>query len=284
MQIVHKMYNAHMIAHTNNMDIELIKSYLRKLGLEPEVADVYIALATHGPQSISELARSSGVERTRIYRLADELMASTLVEVESHYKRNIYKAAPITNVQILLAKKEQEMRELQTGLSKIKDMFVGDGKNDNTRVQFYDGFDGAKQLFWNETKAEGEMLCILRENMQTKTNSSFFERWVRRCNERNIAFRGLVGDDFVKSQQEWYGRHSNERLAHWEARYLPDAKFPITHSTVVYNDVVAHYNWQAHEVFALEIHNREVAETQRRYFELLWNIAEPIDDLTGKPR
>ena len=92
------------------MDTGAIRTYFAKLGLEAEIADIYLALHTYGPQSISQLSRNSRVERTRIYRLIDQLMDSNLIEVESPQKRGIIKAAPIANLHILLPKKNKTSR------------------------------------------------------------------------------------------------------------------------------------------------------------------------------
>ncbi len=84
-----------------------VRTYFSKLGLEREIADIYLALHAHGPQTISALSRNSGVERTRIYRLVDKLLLSNLIELESHSKRGIVKAAPVSNLRILINQKEQ---------------------------------------------------------------------------------------------------------------------------------------------------------------------------------
>jgi sugar-specific transcriptional regulator TrmB len=70
-----------------------VQTYFAKLGLEKEVADIYLSLYSNGPQNITELSRTSGVERTRIYRLIDTLLSSNLIEVESHYKNRTINAA-----------------------------------------------------------------------------------------------------------------------------------------------------------------------------------------------
>src|SRR3954464_15918420 len=101
-------------------DTTAVRTYFAKLGFPSEIADIYLALYTHGPQTISELSRTSGVERTRVYRLIDQLMETNLVEVESHYKRGVIKAAPIPNLHILISKKEQELQSLQDELGLIE--------------------------------------------------------------------------------------------------------------------------------------------------------------------
>lgn len=249
------------------------------------MADIYLALHAYGPQSISALARRSGVERTRIYRLMDKLKSSTLIEVETHNKYSIFRAAPITNLQVLISKKEQEVRDLQSELVELhRALHHSKITSAVTRVQMYQGLDGIKQMMWNQTHTKGENLSILYENMQGRTKESFFVRWARACNEADIQFRGIVGDHFVKTQQQWYDGHTNERLKKWKAGYLPSSIYPITHSTIIYNDVTGYFNWKGGEIFGLEITNQEIADSQRKLFEMLWAMSIEIDDLKGFQR
>ena len=259
-------------------DTATVRTYFAKLGLGAEVADIYLALHAEGPQSISELSRSSGVERTRIYRLIDMLMTSNLIEVETQYKRGIIKAAPITNLNILIAQREQELQSLQDELQLIEQVL---GRNSlsspATRVQFYQGPEGAKQMFWNQTKAKHpDAISLLYENMQVNTGRTFFERWVHACNEAKIQSRSIVGDNFLQTQKEWRAKYDTERLKPWEGRYVDDQTFTIRHSTVVYDDVTSYYNWKDGEIFGIEIYNQEIADSQRQLFELLWKNASTL--------
>lgn len=261
-------------------DTLVVRAYFARLGLEPEIADIYLALHLYGRQTISQLSRNSKVERTRIYRLMDSLKSSNLVEVEVHYKREIFKAAPVTNLQILLTRKEEELRELQAELGRIHQTLNQNHLSSPlTHVQFYKGPEGNKQMYWNETRAKSEVLCILDENMQNRVGMSFFNRWVRKCNEEDIKFRGIVGDNFMPSQKKWYAKNRNERLAHWQQRSVPPTLFPVTHSTVTYDDVIAYYNWQKGEVFGIEIYNQEIATAQRHFFDMLWQQAATVQDV-----
>jgi sugar-specific transcriptional regulator TrmB len=258
-------------------DISSMHQYFAKLGLEPEVADIYLALHAFGPQSLLALARNAKIERTRLYRLLDTLQDNQLVEIETQYKRKLYKAAPIGNLQILLTKKEQELRDLQMGLSTLQNTYQHSALHSPlTHVQFYRGFEGVKQMFWNQTKSKSENLSILHENMQNKSNLAFFERWVQRFNERNLSSRSIAGDHFLATQQTWYENHTNEKIKNWKGRYLPNEVFSITHSTVTYDDVVVYYNWKDGEVFGVEVYNQEIADAQRFFFEMLWEQGLPI--------
>ncbi|HKR81927.1 MAG TPA: helix-turn-helix domain-containing protein [Candidatus Saccharimonadales bacterium] len=258
-------------------DITPMHEYFAKLGLEPEIAEVYLALHAYGPQSVLQLARNAKVERTRLYRLLDTLTEHSLIETETLYKRKLYKAAPIGNLQILLTNREQEIRDLQKELTKLQERYqTSSAHSPLTHVQFYRGEEGVKQMFWNQTKSRSENLSILFENMQMLSNLTFFERWVERCNARDIRFRSIIGDHFLAAQRTWYSKHNNEKLKYWQGCYLPNKIFPITHSMVTYDDVVAYYNWKDGEVFGLEVYNNEIAEAQRHLFEMLWKQGQPI--------
>jgi len=258
-------------------DSSPMREYFAKLGLGPEIAEIYLALQAYGPQSLLQLARNAKIERTRLYRILDTLAECQLVEVEELYKRKLYKAAPVSNLQGLLTKREQEIRDLQKELMVLqRDYQTSELRSPLTHVQFYRGMDGVKQMFWNQTRAKNECLSILYANMQSKSNLVFFERWVERCNSQGLTFRSIVGDNFLATQKDWYGQHDNEKLTHWQGRYLPETVLPITHSTITYDDVVAYYNWKDGEVFGLEIYNQEIATTQRHTFELFWEKAQPI--------
>lgn len=268
-----------------SIDTQTLRVYFLKLGLVPEIADIYLALVAHGAQSISELARHSRIERTKIYRLTEEMMTSGLIEVEIVYKRNIYRAAPIANLQILIAKKEQEVRDLQVGFGSLSEQLDELNRNAvGTKIQHYKGVEGLKQMYWNQTKATTEHLAVLYETMQIRTDVTFFERWVKACNERGLTFRGIINDNFIKTQQDWYGRHSNERLASWQSRYLPDDVFTIKHSMVIYDDITAYYNWKDGQIFGIEMQNQDIADAQRQFFQMLWVQGLPVDDLVGPLR
>jgi sugar-specific transcriptional regulator TrmB len=253
--------------------------YFNKIGLDREVTDLYLALRMYGPQSLLQLARHSKVERTRVYRLIDTLVEYQLIEIEEHYKRKIYKAAPIGNLQMVLAKRDQEIRGLQQELLEFQKAFEIQSEHSAlTHVQFYKGSEGVKQMFWNQTKSNSEIVSVLYENIQSKTNLAFFERWVDRCNERDIHNRSIVSDHFLASQRTWYDAHANEKLKHWQGRYVSGQTFAIKHSMFTYDNVLAYFNWHDKEIFGIEIYNQEIADTQRQFFELLWQQAAHLPD------
>ena len=256
-----------------------IRTYFAKLGLEPEIADIYLALHTHGPQTISALARNAHVERTRIYRLIDKLLASNLIEVESRYKRGIIKAAPIANLHILINEKEQELKSLQDELGLIEQVLARNSLSSPTaRVQFYHGREGARQMFWNELRAKTEIVGYNYRIIDEPTGRQFMTRWSAEFAKRGLRMRMVAGDDFRQSWQDadkTFGPGYSQRISGIEYHYISPDIFKITHSCEIYDDVVLYCDWQDGELFGLEIYNQGIADAQRRLFEMLWAESQP---------
>ncbi len=256
-------------------DVRAIQTYFGKLGLEKAIADLYLALHTHGPQSISELSRNAKVERTRIYRLIDTLMASNLIEVENHHKRAIIKAAPIANLHILISEKEQELHSLQDELDLIQQMLARNSlSSPATRVQSYHGREGIRQMLWNELNAKNTLIGYHYQILDAGTGNAFMQRWTEEFEKRQLQRQIMFDDTYVKS---WQSRNPLGKRIKGIAYHHLDARafFPVTHSCDVYDNVVAYFNWQEGEIFGLEIYNQQIADAQRHLLEGLWAKSKP---------
>lgn len=271
MQILHTLYNYTMSSKQD------IKKIIATIGGEEELAELYFALLIYGPQTISQLSRNSNIERTKIYRLLKTMQTLQLIEVELQPKRNIIKAAPISALELLINKKQQELDQVSEVLPRLeKNLNNQTLSSPLTKVQFYQGQEGAKQMLWNQTKANTETLSILHQNMQSHTGEEFYIRWAQRCNEQNLTFRSLVGDAFIKSQAEWSKSRSKGMLKNWHGRYIPSAEHRIQFWTCIYNNVVAYFSWHEYEIYGIEIYNQEISDANRDFFESLWSRSAPL--------
>ncbi len=266
----------------NSYDTDMqIQAHIRQLFSEftsdTSTADIYASLVLHGPQTISELARSASIERTRVYRTLPYLQEMQLVEVELQPHRQIIHAAHISNLQNLVTKKKADLDVLSRRITDIQQQLSAHMQSPHgTKVQFYRGQAGIEQMLWNQTKATTEILSILSENVQSHTKKAFFERWVQRCNENNIIGRSIVDDAFIASQKKWYGGTFSYSLKNWTARKMPARISTIPHRTTVYNNITTYFSWQEDDVFGIEIHNQTIADNQRQYFELMWAKSKDI--------
>ena len=60
----------------------------------------------------------------------------------------------------------------------------------------------------------------------------------------------------------------------YEHRAIDPKILEIKHDTYIYGDVFAYYYHYQGEYFGVEIHNKEIAKTERQMFEILWRMAK----------
>lgn len=224
---------------------QAIRTYFAKLGLEPEIADIYLALHTHGPQHLSQLARSSGVERTRIYRLIDQLLDSELIEVQSKGARGIATAAPIANLHILIRKKEEELKSLHDELGLVEQLLAHNSlSSPGVRLQLYHGRDGIRHMLGNELRATAPIVGYASAPIETYVGKDFWQTWQKQLREHHIS-RQLAPASHVTPA----GQSNNN-----------DKQAP---SCSIYSDVVAYYLWKDDDMYGVELYNKELADMQR---------------------
>lgn len=212
-------------------DVTAVRTYFAKLGLEQEIADIYLALYTNGPQHIAALSRSSGVERTRIYRLIDRLLESNLVEVDSTQARGIIKAAPISNLRILINQRAEELKNLTDELELMEQVLSRNSLSEgHTRVQIFPGTEGLRQMLRNELAAE-EVVGFSHGDLDEVIGKKFIEHFDQEVKKRRITRR----------------LHTSENL---------------TYSCHLYGNIAA-FLYTQDEVYGVEIHDKNVANSLR---------------------
>ena len=213
-------------------DKTAVRVYFEKLGLDQEVADLYLALYAHGPQTISKLSRSSGVERTRIYRLIDTLLDSNLVELESQQKRGTIKAAPISNLRILINKREQELKNLTDELELMEQVMNRNSlSHGHTRLQFFPGPEGLRQMLLHEQHATS-ISGYQHESLEAVVTPVFWAKHIQKLAQQGIT------SDIVSTDGG--------------------------HSCHIYGDVTAYFFTQG-EIYGFELHDAQITNNQRNH-------------------
>jgi len=225
-----------------------VRTYFGKLGLDTAVADIYLSLYSSGPQYISQLARTSKVERTRIYRLIDQLMESNLIELEAGQgARGVIKAAPITNLRILIDQRHEALKNLQDELDLIEQTLARNTlSNPAIRVQTHVGHQGLQNLLWS-------VLSTAQTNKSPLVVHSNFPPFQQL---ESALGQGVA----VQWRQEFKELVETELVQHTPIR--TEADLPAWF--MLYNAVTVFFEWRAGTFFGTEIHNKSIADTYRQ--------------------
>lgn len=253
------------------MNKQALHAYLNKLGLTPDEASVYLELLERGEGTPLSISRITGINRTKVYRLIEQMVESGLVVQEIRENSTMVSPAPIERVEELLKQKQGAVAELSKSWSEAAHMLsqVQLSHQAETKVKYYKGKSGIEQMVWNVLKAKNEIVGYTFRDLSHFVGAKFMDSFVEEFKRRNLKMRDIYSDEYKASEpvdNDWGGKI--------ESRYLPGKILSIPHQMDIYDDVVTFYSWNEGEVWGTEIYSPKVAEMQKQLFELAWEKAK----------
>lgn len=252
-----------------------IYDQLKNFGLEQKAVKVYLSLLQNGVLSALELSRKTGINRTSIYRTLEDLKNLGLAQEVLKNKSARFKAASPEKLDLILAQKEAKLDKLKSSYQQILPLLnqLKDAASDNTQVIYFKGKRGIQQLLWNTLKAGkgSEVVGFGYLNWNDCAGRRFAEKLRQEYVSRQVYAREILNNvDHIKS----FTQVPEYIQKYYQGRSLPKSKIEINHDTYIYGDVVAFSHFYKKELFGLEIHNLEIAKSQKQVFNLLWEIAK----------
>lgn len=265
------MYNC--CPDDEHMNKNELTNYLIDLGFGLEQASVYLNLIEKGEATPLSISRDTGINRTKVYRLIEEMSEKKLLTQEIGKNTTKVAATPIDQLKRLLADKQSHLELLSLGWKSVEELLgqMALEKKSETRVKFYHGKTGIEQMVWNVLKASGEIVGYTFRDLSHFVGDKFMKEFAYEFRRRNLKMRDIHGDEYLASlpiDNAW-GSNMN-------SRYLSKNILAIPHQTDIFDDVVSFYSWNEGEVWGSEIYNPKVAQMQKQLFELAWEKAKKI--------
>lgn len=246
----HTIYKQNALC--NGVDL----SNLREIaGLDENEAKTYTALLKLGPSTAMALSRQTKIERTLVYRTLDKLVERGLASYAVENRTKKFAAAGPEKLLLQLKEKEEGLKGL---LPHLKEM-AGSEKRTEPAIELYRGPNGVKTLVRDILKLKKDYVAFVRD--KPTELKFFFETFMKSIEREGIHERVLVkeGTKIQKSKNT-------------QVRYLPK-EYQYHTTTGICGNMVGIILWSG-PFLAIKIESRELADTYRSYFELLWKIAK----------
>lgn len=265
----------------NDNSYKIFERFLKPLGFTDEAIRLYISLTQSGAIPLLEASRLSGIERTRLYRITEDLEKKGLIERVIGHKRKLIKACEPDKIYLMIKDLKNETEKLEhnfNDLTKtVNSLFSG---SPITKVLYFNGRDGLRQMLWNQLNTKTEILAYSYRVLQEAAGVKFFDNWSEEFGLRKLKIRDLRGNEFLQSILPYKKVYVEGEM--W--RYIPPEVLDINYELDIYDNVLAIFNWYEGEVFGVEIHNQKVANMQRQIFETFWKIAKPYTTAITKTK
>lgn len=261
-----------MLNNKNNILLSL-----KRLGLKPDEAKVYMCLLDE-PMSHMEIARRTGVNRTKVYRIADELVKRGLITEAMNDEGRELAAADPANLEIALTTAEEKLKAqrqiYKQTLPALQSLYSqGDQPAaSDFVVNTYEGVDGFKQMLWNELKAKDEIVIFGHGTIQDLIASP---RWAEKHRAKTLE-AGYKIREILNPNGKAENFTTNKEFVDkaYSRRNISASVLPLAHQTSVYNNTVAIYNWANGQKVGTEIVNKDFANTMRAMFNHYWVLAK----------
>lgn len=253
---------------------------LVSLGLGKDEAHVYLELL-QGETTHLRLSRNTGIARTKVYRLMDQLERRGLVQRLTDDRGSFLVAANPENLGIDLTRQEEFIKSRREILNTLVPKLDGlrEVPSKSFYIRTYEGERGFRQMCWHELKAKGEVLALGGGTIEELVPNP---RWAEKHRALSVEAGYKVRDLVNLGVDQATFTHNQEYLQkQYSCRGISREVIPFDNQTVIYNNTVSIYHHRHAKRVGVEIVSQSYAQMMRSIFELYWS--QGIDLPVAKP-
>lgn len=249
-----------------------MQQILEKSGLSKNEAKVYLSLLDLGLTSSKAIIEKTGLHRQLVYDALNFLIEKALVSFVVQANRKYFKASNPKEFINYFNNKEEEIEKQKQEFQKILPQLTAKRKQSSEKQEttIYSGNKGIKSLLDDMLNQKNEILTlgaseIKAESFQyhLKFNLPKFHKFREK---KKILYKILLSEDLKQRAKEL------NKLKITQAKIL-QKEFTSNSSTNIYGDKVSIIMWGS-SPFGILIESKEIAESQRKHFNILWKISK----------
>lgn len=253
---------------TTNLDT--IKE-LEKIGLSPNEALIYHTCLTAGECTIIDLAKQTGISRTTIYGIADELVHKGILSFIQKQAHRIYSAQEPKKIKLLLEKQKAEIDQKSTifeALLPALSMQFSQGGS-KPIVSYYQGQEEVRLIFEDVILSGAKEVLFICESgtLQKAVGDDWLKKYIKRRIAAKIQTQGIIAMSNAIDDPLFSSGIAYKRTVRRGPSYL---KSPIY--TGIYLNKV-YFISSLQESYGVLIESKDLAETMRGWYQAVWEAS-----------
>ena len=239
------------------------KDLLKEIGLTNNEVEVYLKLLMGGSVTVNTIAERTGMHRQACYDALDRLLEKGFVSFVIKDGKKNFQALPQEQVLNYIDNLKSQLNEMLPALKKISV-----SSSESTQVEVYKGKNALRTVLRDviqTLKEKPEIVSIngIDETKFLECDKQAIDKYILDMRkfgfkERLLAMEGAT--DFIPGTQSEY-------------RFLPK-EFFNPNPTFIYGEKVVFIVWGT-PLYSVMIKSKEVADANRKQFNILWRIAKP---------
>jgi len=239
----------------------MYEEQLRELGLTDNEIKIYLLLLKQSMMNPSEISQKLGLHRGYVYDALERMQEKEVVNSILKDNKKYFQATSPENLVELLKLRLENLQKIVPNLMKIMEL-----KKEETKVGLHRG----KRVYRTLLK---DMISFLKENEEayligidenillTEVEPIYLKQYLNIIKSKNIREKIIIKKGAKKL------RNPNLQYKELDEKYIGKT------AQIIYNNKVAIFILGM-PYYLIIIESKEVAETYKKQFNLLWNIAE----------
>lgn len=242
-----------------------VKKILMQAGLTENEAKVYLVLIELGRSNVGKIFEKGRIHRTNVYGTVRGLEKKGLVKSLEINKKKFYEASDPQNLMNILKKKKEKLKSIIPELKLSKQLAPK-----KSEVHVYQGFEAFKSMLNHFLDVGKNRYIIGAPIVAFQMLVDFLKTYHERRIELKIQNKQIYNFDAIER-----AKFLNS-LPYSEARCFPEEYNAPVSTTVCGDEVVISY-WGEEVPIFIHIIKKEIADSYRSYFKLLWDKAEKLE-------
>ncbi len=240
---------------------------LEEIGLTKGETKVYLTLLKTGETTTGKIIEYSGLSSGKIYEILDKLIKKGLASFIIKEKTKYFQASSPRRILDFLNEKEKNLEVKKKEIEKELPLLLGMQKPQVSETVLFKGLKGIQTAIFQGLdslkRGDAALAMGLRTGKDEKYNI-LWEKWHHEREKRKIVCKCIFSDNLGDYYKFF------KKLRFTEVRVLKG----LTPSAIdIMGDKVLIFTY-GEEPSCLYIDNKEIAESFKSFFELLWKIAK----------
>jgi sugar-specific transcriptional regulator TrmB len=251
---------------------------LKDIGLSEKEAQVYITLLSLGSSAVSTVARKTAQNRSGCYATLAKLMQKGYVQQIIKNNVSYYIAVEPKYIVDQLKTTRFELENKIENLTQIMDQFkhLQTPYHGKSKVVFYEGKAGIQNIMEDTLSAKELIRAYASVDDLLGILPDYLPRYYQRRIQKGIFVRGIYP---VTAKSLFHKNRDKENLR--ESRLIPE-EYDFHLDILIYDNKVAITSLR--ENFGIIIENKDIADAQKRIFDLMWKYSKKLDKKIGKKK
>jgi sugar-specific transcriptional regulator TrmB len=256
--------------------LQRLLATLSEIGLNAKEANAYLTLLSIGSNPASVIAKKVKINRSSCYSLLERLMQKGFIQ--QYIKDNVtyYNAVEPKYILDQLKNKKFELEDKIDNLGNSIAQFelLKNEYRGKPRVVFFEGEAGVQNIMEDTLTSKTVVRAYASLNELTGLFPGYWPNYYKRRAQKGVFVKAIYPADELSYLHKL---RDVEELR--ESRLIPK-EFDFHLDIMIYDNKMAITSLR--EKFGVLIESKEMAESQRRIFDFIWEGATKYDDMMMK--